>query len=125
LVCVLLRLLCSGLYRSCYLATNSSQTIYDPIFITLYNVVFTSLPVIAVGIFEQDVSAEDSIKTPALYEAGLKNSLFSYGQFLLSLVKGLVHSIIIYFVTFCALYKGGEVKYNFMSIISLTIAVWT
>ncbi len=125
MVCVLLRLLCSGLYRSCYLATNSSQTIYDPIFITLYNVVFTSLPVIAVGIFEQDVSAEDSIKTPALYEAGLKNSLFSYGQFLLSLVKGLVHSIIIYFVTFCALYKGGEVKYNFMSIISLTIAVWT
>lgn len=85
------------------------QTIYDPIFISLYNVVFTSLPILVVGIFEQDVPANDGIKYPYLYEAGLVNALFSYGQFMLSLLKGAIHSIIIFFVSFCAFRLGGQV----------------
>lgn len=29
------------------------QTVYDQYFITLYNIVYTSLPVLAMGIFDQ------------------------------------------------------------------------
>ena len=31
----------------------SFQTVYDQWFITLYNIVYTSLPVLAMGIFDQ------------------------------------------------------------------------
>ena len=31
----------------------SSQTVYDQYFITLYNIVYTSLPVLAMGVFDQ------------------------------------------------------------------------
>lgn len=31
----------------------SIQTVYDQYFITLYNIVYTSLPVLAMGVFDQ------------------------------------------------------------------------
>jgi phospholipid-translocating ATPase len=36
----------------------SGQSVYDDWFMLLFNVVLTSLPVISLGVFEQDVSAE-------------------------------------------------------------------
>lgn len=82
---------------------------FDPVFIALYNVVFTSLPILVVGIFEQDVSDADCIKYPYLYEAGPLNALFSYNQFVLSLLRGVAHSVAIYFVAFCTYRIGGQV----------------
>jgi len=32
---------------------NHFQTVFDPVFITLYNVIYTSLPVMAMGVFDQ------------------------------------------------------------------------
>ena len=37
--------------------TFSGQTIYNDWYMSLFNVFFTSLPVIALGVFEQDVSS--------------------------------------------------------------------
>jgi len=91
-----------------FFCAYSALTIYDPIFITLFNVIFTSLPIIFLGIFEQDVSDKDCILYPGLYEAGLKNSLFSFNAFLQSLFKGFYHSIVIFFVPFCCYYNGGQ-----------------
>lgn len=35
------------------LLPRSFQTVYDQYFITLYNIVYTSLPVLAMGVFDQ------------------------------------------------------------------------
>lgn len=35
------------------LPSRSFQTVYDQYFITLYNIVYTSLPVLAMGVFDQ------------------------------------------------------------------------
>lgn len=35
------------------LPPRSFQTVYDQYFITLYNIVYTSLPVLAMGVFDQ------------------------------------------------------------------------
>lgn len=40
----------------------SGQTAYNDWFLSLYNVFFTSLPVIALGVFDQDVSARLCLK---------------------------------------------------------------
>lgn len=48
----------------------SAQTLYDPAFISFYNVFYTSLPVLALGIFDQDVDDRMSLRYPLLYTPG-------------------------------------------------------
>lgn len=54
----------------------SAQTLYDGWSISIFNVVFTGLPVIAMGIFDQDVSAKTALENPQLYKAGQEDRYF-------------------------------------------------
>ncbi|WCJ21754.1 Phospholipid-transporting ATPase 3 [Euphorbia peplus] len=56
----------------------SGQRFYDDWFQSLYNVIFTALPVIMVGLFDKDVSASLSKKYPELYKEGIKNNFFKW-----------------------------------------------
>ncbi|PWZ57859.1 Phospholipid-transporting ATPase 3 [Zea mays] len=56
----------------------SGQRFYDDWFQSLYNVIFTALPVIIVGLFDKDVSASLSKKYPQLYKEGIRNSFFKW-----------------------------------------------
>ncbi|KAE8675331.1 putative phospholipid-transporting ATPase 5 [Hibiscus syriacus] len=49
------------------------QSVYDDWYMLLFNVVFTSLPVISPGVFEQDVSFE--VRLQFLKKDGLKNAI--------------------------------------------------
>lgn len=51
----------------------SAQNLFDSWIIIVYNVVFTSGPIIVYAIFDQDVSAENSMKHPVLYEFGMRS----------------------------------------------------
>ncbi|KAJ0579241.1 putative P-type phospholipid transporter [Helianthus annuus] len=44
----------------------SGQSVYDDWYMVLFNVVLTSLPVIALGVFEQDVSSEICLQVTRL-----------------------------------------------------------
>ena len=46
----------------------TAQTIFDPMYITLYNVVFTSFPIMLVGVMDQELSIADA--PPEVYEVG-------------------------------------------------------
>ena len=52
----------------------TAQTIFDPLYITLYNVVFTSMPVMLVGIMDQELSVENA--PPEVYEVRLDVIVF-------------------------------------------------
>ncbi|CAN6318510.1 unnamed protein product [Urochloa humidicola] len=56
----------------------SGQRFYDDWFQSLYNVIFTALPVIIVGLFDKDVSALLSKRYPQLYKEGIRNSFFKW-----------------------------------------------
>ncbi|XP_043706118.1 phospholipid-transporting ATPase 3-like isoform X2 [Telopea speciosissima] len=56
----------------------SGQRFYDDWFQSLYNVIFTALPVIILGLFDKDVSASLSKKYPQLYKEGIRNSFFKW-----------------------------------------------
>ncbi|XVF11681.1 hypothetical protein REPUB_Repub08aG0048300 [Reevesia pubescens] len=95
-------------------ASFSGQTVYNDWFLSLYNVFFTSLPVIALGVFDQDVSSRLCLKFPLLYQEGIQNVLFSWLRILAWAFNGVLSAIIIFF--FCiramqhqAFRKGGEV----------------
>ncbi|QHO16953.1 hypothetical protein HN873_033530 [Arachis hypogaea] len=63
-------------------ASFSGEAAYNDWFLSLYNVFFTSLPVIALGVFDQDVSAKLCLKFPLLYQEGVQNVLFSWKRIL-------------------------------------------
>ncbi|KAH9606858.1 hypothetical protein KSS87_020266 [Heliosperma pusillum] len=62
------------------LAGFSGQRYYDDWFQAFYNVFFTSLPVLMLGLFDKDVSASLSKKYPQLYMEGLKNVYFNWRE---------------------------------------------
>jgi len=78
----------------------SAQTLYDPFFVATYNVFFSSLPVMALGVFDQDVNAEYSLKKPFLYAPGQKKELFNKKIFAESVIHGILTSCIIFFVPY-------------------------
>uniref|UniRef100_A0A8C2P3A7 Phospholipid-transporting ATPase n=1 Tax=Capra hircus TaxID=9925 RepID=A0A8C2P3A7_CAPHI len=67
----------------------SAQTVYDQWFITLFNIVYTSLPVLAMGIFDQDVSDQNSMDYPQLYKPGQLNLLFNKHEFFICMAHAL------------------------------------
>ncbi|XP_056299898.1 phospholipid-transporting ATPase ID isoform X2 [Pseudoliparis swirei] len=79
----------------------SAQTVYDQYFITLYNILYTSLPVLAMGIFDQDVPDQRSLEYPKLYEPGQLNLLFNKREFFICIAQGIYTSVVL-FVVPCA-----------------------
>ncbi|XP_062318632.1 probable phospholipid-transporting ATPase IM [Osmerus eperlanus] len=80
----------------------SAQTIYDQWFITLFNIVYTSLPVLAVGIFDQDVNEQNSRRYPSLYRPGQLNLLFNKREFFLCTLQGMCTSFLLFFIPYGA-----------------------
>ncbi|XP_056237248.1 phospholipid-transporting ATPase ID isoform X2 [Seriola aureovittata] len=81
----------------------SAQTVYDQYFITLYNIVYTSLPVLAMGIFDQDVPDQRSLEYPKLYEPGQLNLLFNKKEFFICIAQGIYTSVVLFFVPYAIL----------------------
>ncbi|RWS24531.1 phospholipid-transporting ATPase ID-like protein, partial [Leptotrombidium deliense] len=80
----------------------SAQTLYDPAFISFYNVFYTSLPVLALGIFDQDVDDRTSLRYPLLYTPGHVDLLFNKIEFLKSVAHGIITSFVLFFIPYGA-----------------------
>ncbi|KAG6654021.1 hypothetical protein I3843_05G106800 [Carya illinoinensis] len=80
-------------------ASFSGQPAYNDWFLSLYNVFFSSIPVVAMGIFAQDVSSRYCLKFPLLYQEGVQNVLFSWRRILGWMLNGFCSALIIFF--FC------------------------
>eukprot|EP01018_Ginkgo_biloba_P021170 Gb_12292 [translate_table: standard] len=84
----------------------SGQRFYDDWYQSLYNVIFTALPVIVVGIFDKDVSASLSKKYPQLYREGIKNMFFKWRVLAVWAFFAIYQSVIFFYFTAAASTKG-------------------
>ncbi|KZV25180.1 phospholipid-transporting ATPase 9-like [Dorcoceras hygrometricum] len=108
----------------------SGQPAYNDWFLSLYNVFFTSLPVIAMGVFDQDVSARFCLKFPLLYQEGVQNLLFTWRRIIGWMLNGVCSGVIIFF--FCkealslpAFKKNGKIaEYQILGATMYTCVVW-
>ncbi|OMO59155.1 Cation-transporting P-type ATPase [Corchorus capsularis] len=111
-------------------ASFSGQPAYNDWYMSCYNVFFTSLPVIALGVFDQDVSARLCLKYPLLYREGLQNILFNWVPILGWMFNGVLSSIIIFFlttnsITGPAFRKDGQVAdYSVLGVTMYSSVVW-
>ncbi|KAL6585171.1 putative phospholipid-transporting ATPase 4 [Orobanche minor] len=91
----------------------SGQSVYDDWYMLLFNVVLTSLPVISLGVFEQDVDSEICLQFPALYQQGPKNLFFDWQRIFGWMGNGLYTSLVIFFLNIIIYYdqafrSGGQ-----------------
>ncbi|KAM4554253.1 phospholipid-transporting ATPase ID [Fundulus diaphanus] len=103
----------------------SAQTVYDQWFITLFNIVYTSLPVLAMGLFDQDVNEQNSLRYPSLYKPGQQNLLFNKRQFFLCTLQGMVTSFLLFFIPYGAFtvrVKEGGSDFSDQQAFAVTIA---
>lgn len=92
----------------CYVDLSYSyffQTVFDPMFIAVYNLFYTSLPVLAIGVFDQDVNEKNSIAYPQLYSPGHTNLLFNKKECLRSVLYGFYTSCILFFIPYGKVYQ--------------------
>uniref|UniRef100_A0A8C7WJU5 Phospholipid-transporting ATPase n=1 Tax=Oncorhynchus mykiss TaxID=8022 RepID=A0A8C7WJU5_ONCMY len=82
----------------------SAQTVYDEWFITLYNLVYTALPVLALSLFDQDVNDRWSFQYPKLYAPGQLNQYFSKRAFVYTVLHSGYSSLVLFFIPWAAMY---------------------
>ncbi|KAI9305121.1 hypothetical protein BJ944DRAFT_256020 [Cunninghamella echinulata] len=106
--------------------------VYDYALVTLYNLVFTSLPIMFLGIWDQDLSAKVSLDYPELYRMGIRNDKFKTWQFWLTCLDSIYQSAVCFFFPYMLLMAGnpdpsgldGNSVYEFGTIISgITVCV--
>lgn len=92
-------------------------------YISVYNLFYTSLPVLALGVFEQDVSDKNSILYPKLYTPGLTNALFNTTEFIRSVLHGVFSSLVLFLVPFGAYMNGVSAEGFVLSDLQLLASV--
>ncbi|CAH2015795.1 unnamed protein product [Acanthoscelides obtectus] len=105
----------------------SAQTVFDPMYISIYNLFYTSLPVLGVGIFDQDVNDKNSILYPQLYRPGHLNLLFNKKEFFRSALQGCYVSMVLFFIALGTYYDAvspdGQGLSDYMLFCSVAAAI--
>ncbi|GJP57010.1 hypothetical protein CLOM_g16051 [Closterium sp. NIES-68] len=83
------------LFYNC-LAYFSGTSVYYDWYLTLYMVLFTSLPIGVVGVMDQDVKAVYRLRYPQLYGQGQRNEFFSVLSVASWMANGLTQAAVIF-----------------------------
>eukprot|EP00761_Pharyngomonas_kirbyi_P003825 gb/GECH01003829.1/.p1 GENE.gb/GECH01003829.1/~~gb/GECH01003829.1/.p1 ORF type:complete len:1254 (+),score=257.06 gb/GECH01003829.1/:1-3762(+) len=78
----------------------SGMTFHDSWHVSLFNVLFTSLPILFVSCLDQDATEDEVYENPHLYRMGQENTQYSNSVFLLWVAEGLFHSLVLFFFPF-------------------------
>ena len=88
----------------------SGQLFLDAYSSSLYNLAFTSLPIMLAAVFNRDLDAETLMRHPRLYRGGQRNEHFNLKLLGSYIAKGIVDSLLLFFITINVL---GSTTYNY------------
>ena len=74
--------------------------VFDYTYIILFNLAFTSLPIIFQGILDQDVDDKVALAVPQLYRRGIEQKEWTQTKFWLYMFDGLYQSVICFYFTY-------------------------
>jgi magnesium-transporting ATPase (P-type) len=78
----------------------TGTSMYESWSLSMFNTLFTSLPVLCIGIFEQDLSPVTLIAVPELYYKGQQNRCFGILLYIGWITVAASHSIVVSFLTY-------------------------
>ena len=76
----------------------TGTSMYENWSISMFNTLFTSLPVLVIGIFEKDLSAATLLAVPELYVKGQKNGAFNIRIYLGWMFLAITQSFLVFFL---------------------------
>ncbi|KAM5439708.1 drs2 neo1 protein [Microsporum ferrugineum] len=76
----------------------TGTSLYEPWSLSMFNTLFTSLPVIFLGIFEKDLAASTLLAVPELYTKGQRNEGFNIPVYLGWATVAACEAMLVYFV---------------------------
>ncbi|KFK43333.1 hypothetical protein AALP_AA1G111300 [Arabis alpina] len=103
----------------------SGQRFYDDWFQSLYNVFFTALPVIVLGLFEKDVSASLSKRYPGLYREGIRNSFFKWRVVAVWASSAVYQSLVCYLFVTSSAFDGKNSSGKIFGLWDVSTMVFT
>ncbi|CAN3374890.1 hypothetical protein DIURU_002597 [Diutina rugosa] len=80
--------------------------LYEYTYLMFYNLAFTSLPVIFLAIFDQDVSDTVSLLVPELFRSGILQKDWSQYKFIWYMIDGVYQSVISFYWPYLIFYKA-------------------
>eukprot|EP01061_Rhynchopus_euleeides_P023404 TRINITY_DN380_c0_g1_i2.p1 TRINITY_DN380_c0_g1~~TRINITY_DN380_c0_g1_i2.p1 ORF type:complete len:1306 (+),score=512.63 TRINITY_DN380_c0_g1_i2:726-4643(+) len=101
----------------CFFNSFTGQSLYDSWSLTLYNVAFTAVPIVALAIFDRDIEPKRLIgdencpgteQFPELYEDGRKGKLFNTKVFWCFTLNAALHSALCLFIPVFAMYEMSD-----------------
>lgn len=84
----------------------SGTFMYDTWIFQLYNIIFTSLPIVLFALLDQQNNRAHLLSHPQMYKQGPLNSLFKTRHFWFHFMKGFLHALII-LLSFLAAIEGS------------------
>jgi phospholipid-translocating ATPase len=90
--------------------------LYDYSYVLLFNLAFTSVPVIFMGVLDQDVSDKVSLAVPQLYRRGIERLEWTQIKFWLYMLDGLYQSLILFYMTYLLFEPAKPVTHNGLNI---------
>ncbi|KAL6726764.1 hypothetical protein Aduo_008700 [Ancylostoma duodenale] len=76
----------------------SSQVPIDPIYLMVYNLLFTSVPSLLYGCLEQDASADILLDVPQFYDQGRLGKKYRWYSFWLNMLDAIWQSAVVYWI---------------------------
>jgi len=81
--------------------------LFEYSYILLYNLAFTSVPVILMGILDQDVDDLVSLAVPQLYRRGILRLEWTQHKFWIYMIDGIYQSVICFFMAYLVFHTGS------------------
>lgn len=106
----------------------TGTSLYESWSLSMFNTLFTSLPVIFMGVFEKDLSASTLLAVPELYKKGQRNGGFNLKVYLGWMFMAAAEAMVVYF---CMLSLFGEALFTednsifALGSITYTAVVWS
>ncbi|KAH7377832.1 hypothetical protein BKA66DRAFT_421807 [Pyrenochaeta sp. MPI-SDFR-AT-0127] len=105
----------------------TGTSLYESWSLSMFNTLFTSLPVIFMGVFEKDLSASTLLAVPELYTKGQRNGGFNFKVYLGWMFMASAEAMVVYF---CMLGLYGQTLFTednsifALGSITYTAVVW-
>lgn len=105
----------------------TGTSLYESWSLSMFNTLFTSLPVIFMGVFEKDLSASTLLAVPELYTKGQRNGGFNFKVYLGWMFMASSEAMVVYF---CMLGLYGQTLFTednsifALGSITYTVVVW-
>lgn len=103
----------------------SGSSPIDSINLIIFNLVYTSLPILVVGVADQDLPPPVLLKEKTFYRQGRCSEVYTRAQFWLVVLDALYQSGVVFFIAFGAYYLSdvGVAEFGFLLNTSIVIVV--